>query len=81
MAGPLASRNALAQSAAKVVQWARREEERVFIIGGAVSFEIFFFLWGLGVGFRVVFGLTFYILRFFEFEGVFGYYYFFGVFM
>ncbi|KAL8911743.1 MAG: hypothetical protein Q9171_003135 [Xanthocarpia ochracea] len=29
-------RNALAQSANKVVQWARREEERIFIIGGAV---------------------------------------------
>ena len=37
MAGPSASRNALAQSANKVVQWVRREEERVFIIGGAVS--------------------------------------------
>ena len=37
VAGPHASRNALAQSANKVVQWVRREEERVFIIGGAVS--------------------------------------------
>ncbi|KAL8736665.1 MAG: hypothetical protein Q9166_000031 [cf. Caloplaca sp. 2 TL-2023] len=36
VAGPHASRNALAQSANKVVQWARREEERIFIIGGAV---------------------------------------------
>ena len=36
VAGQYASRNALAQSANKVVQWARREEERVFIIGGAV---------------------------------------------
>ncbi|KAL8690360.1 MAG: hypothetical protein Q9218_004183 [Villophora microphyllina] len=36
VAGPNASRNALAQSANKVVQWARREEERIFIIGGAV---------------------------------------------
>ncbi len=36
VAGPHASRNALAQSANKVIQWARREEERVFIIGGAV---------------------------------------------
>ncbi|KAL8686341.1 MAG: hypothetical protein Q9224_005476, partial [Gallowayella concinna] len=35
VAGPSASRNALAQSANKVVQWARREEERIFIIGGA----------------------------------------------
>lgn len=36
IAGPSATRNALAQSANKVVQWVRREEERVFIIGGAV---------------------------------------------
>ncbi|KAL8672867.1 MAG: hypothetical protein Q9168_002705 [Polycauliona sp. 1 TL-2023] len=36
VAGPSASRNALAQSANKVIQWARREEERIFIIGGAV---------------------------------------------
>ncbi len=34
--GPRASRNALAQSANKIVQWARREEERIFIIGGGV---------------------------------------------
>ncbi|KAI4102514.1 MAG: hypothetical protein L6R37_004341 [Teloschistes peruensis] len=38
VAGPNSSRNALAQSANKVVQWARREEERIFIIGGAVRF-------------------------------------------
>ncbi len=37
IAGPHASRNALAQSANKIVQWVRREEERIFIIGGAVS--------------------------------------------
>lgn len=36
VAGPKANRNALAQNANKVVQWARREEERIFIIGGAV---------------------------------------------
>ncbi|KAH0565126.1 hypothetical protein GP486_001477 [Trichoglossum hirsutum] len=36
VAGPNASRNALAQGANKVIQWVRREEERVFIIGGAV---------------------------------------------
>ncbi|KAF1946473.1 DUF254-domain-containing protein [Clathrospora elynae] len=30
------SRSALAQSANKIIQWVRREEERVFIIGGAV---------------------------------------------
>lgn len=30
------SRAALAQAANKVIQWVRREEERVFIIGGAV---------------------------------------------
>ena len=39
VAGPNAGRNALAQSTNKVVQWVRREEERVFIIGGAVSFH------------------------------------------
>ena len=37
VAGSHASRNALAQSANRVIQWIRREEERVFIIGGAVS--------------------------------------------
>lgn len=31
------NRNALSQSAGKIVQWAQREEERLFIIGGAVS--------------------------------------------
>ncbi|KAH6675702.1 vacuolar fusion protein-like protein mon1 [Halenospora varia] len=36
VAGPNASRVALAQSANKVIQWVKREEERVFIIGGAV---------------------------------------------
>ncbi|KAL8717526.1 MAG: hypothetical protein Q9225_005233 [Loekoesia sp. 1 TL-2023] len=36
VAGPNANRNALAQNANKVAQWARREEERIFIIGGAV---------------------------------------------
>ncbi|RFU36134.1 hypothetical protein B7463_g262, partial [Scytalidium lignicola] len=36
VAGPNASRSALAQGANKVVQWIRQEEERVFIIGGAV---------------------------------------------
>ncbi|OAL32881.1 hypothetical protein AYO20_07672 [Fonsecaea nubica] len=36
VAGPTASRSALAQSANKVVQWIQREEERIFIIGGAV---------------------------------------------
>ncbi|KAF2815057.1 DUF254-domain-containing protein [Mytilinidion resinicola] len=30
------SRTALAQAANKIIQWVRREEERVFIIGGAV---------------------------------------------
>ena len=37
VAGPSTSRNALAQGANKVAQWARREEERIFIVGGAVS--------------------------------------------
>ena len=36
VAGSTASRNALAQSANKVVQWIQKEEERIFIIGGAV---------------------------------------------
>ena len=36
VAGPQVSRAALAQGANKVVRWIRREEERVFIIGGAV---------------------------------------------
>lgn len=36
VAPPTTSRAALAQGAMKVVQWVRREEERVFIIGGAV---------------------------------------------
>ena len=36
VAGPSASRAALAQCANRLVQWIRREEERVFIIGGAV---------------------------------------------
>lgn len=36
VAGPQTSRAALVQGANRVVQWIRREEERVFIIGGAV---------------------------------------------
>jgi len=36
VAGPNASRASLAQGANKVIQWVKREEERVFIIGGAV---------------------------------------------
>ncbi|KAG4426655.1 Vacuolar fusion protein mon1 [Cadophora malorum] len=36
IAGPNASRAGLAQGANKVIQWVKREEERVFIIGGAV---------------------------------------------
>lgn len=36
VAGQHASRNALAQNANKIIQWVRREEERVFILGGAV---------------------------------------------
>jgi vacuolar fusion protein MON1 len=36
VAGPTTARNALAQSANRIVQWVQREEERVFIIGGAV---------------------------------------------
>jgi len=36
VAGPNATREALAHGANKVIKWIRREEERVFIIGGAV---------------------------------------------
>lgn len=36
VAGPATPRNALAQNANKVVQWIQREEERIFLIGGAV---------------------------------------------
>ncbi|KAH8815003.1 trafficking protein Mon1-domain-containing protein [Xylogone sp. PMI_703] len=36
VAGPNASRSSLAQGANKIAQWIRQEEERVFIIGGAV---------------------------------------------
>jgi hypothetical protein len=36
VAEPLTGRNALAQGANKVVQWVQREEERLFLIGGAV---------------------------------------------
>ncbi|KAJ6135117.1 hypothetical protein N7512_000277 [Penicillium capsulatum] len=38
VANPNANRNALAQSASKVAQWVQREEERLFIIGGAVRY-------------------------------------------
>ncbi|KAI4150572.1 MAG: hypothetical protein LQ340_003992 [Diploschistes diacapsis] len=36
VASPTTARNALAQSANRLVQWVRREEERIFIIGGAI---------------------------------------------
>ncbi|QSS57077.1 vacuolar fusion protein mon1 [Histoplasma capsulatum var. duboisii H88] len=36
VAGPNSNRNALSQSASKIAQWAQQEEERLFIIGGAV---------------------------------------------
>jgi vacuolar fusion protein MON1 len=36
VAGPNVSRAALTQGANRVVQWAKREEERLFIIGGGV---------------------------------------------
>ena len=36
VAGPNANRSALAQSASKIVRWVQQEEERLFIIGGAV---------------------------------------------
>jgi len=37
VASPTASRNTVVQGANKVLQWIRKEEERLFIIGGAVS--------------------------------------------
>lgn len=36
VAGPNSSRSGLAQGANRIVQWVKREDERVFIIGGAV---------------------------------------------
>lgn len=36
VAGPNASRGAVTQGANKILQWAKREEERIFIIGGGV---------------------------------------------
>ncbi|KAI2618898.1 vacuolar fusion protein MON1 [Hypoxylon sp. NC1633] len=36
VAGPNASRAVLTQGANKIIQWAKREEERLFIIGGGV---------------------------------------------
>ncbi|OJK02290.1 hypothetical protein ASPACDRAFT_41114 [Aspergillus aculeatus ATCC 16872] len=36
VAGANANRNALAQSVSKIIEWVRQEEERLFIIGGAV---------------------------------------------
>ena len=36
VAGPGTSREVVAREASRVVKWVRREEERVFIIGGAV---------------------------------------------
>ncbi|KAJ5136530.1 hypothetical protein N7448_005084 [Penicillium atrosanguineum] len=38
VAEPNANRNALVQSATKIAQWVHQEEERLFIIGGAVCF-------------------------------------------
>jgi len=39
IAEPSANRNALVQSASKIAQWVQQEEERLFIIGGAVSLQ------------------------------------------
>jgi len=36
IASPNTSRASLAQGASQVIQWVKREEERVFIVGGAV---------------------------------------------
>lgn len=43
MAGPDANRNAISQNANKIRQWVQQEEERLFIIGGAVGFSPIFF--------------------------------------
>lgn len=40
VAEPNANRNALVQSATKIAQWVQQEEERLFIIGGAVRFTM-----------------------------------------
>lgn len=37
VASPSANRNTLSRSASRIVQWAQKEGERLFIIGGAVS--------------------------------------------
>jgi vacuolar fusion protein MON1 len=42
VAGPDATRTALSQGANKIRQWVQKEEERLFIIGGAVSTSSFF---------------------------------------
>lgn len=36
VAGPNVSRATITQGANKIIQWAKREEERLFIIGGGV---------------------------------------------
>jgi putative NADH-flavin reductase len=38
VASPHSNRNAISQSANKIAKWVQQEEERIFIIGGAVSF-------------------------------------------
>lgn len=43
VAEPNANRNALVQCATKIAQWVQQEEERLFIIGGAVS-PLFYWL-------------------------------------
>ncbi|EIT73313.1 hypothetical protein AO1008_04493 [Aspergillus oryzae 100-8] len=47
VAGPNANRNALAHSASKIVQWVQQEEERLFIIGGAVRYLALVIISGL----------------------------------
>ena len=47
VAGPNAIRNALAHSASKIVQWVQQEEERLFIIGGAVRYLALVIISGL----------------------------------
>ena len=42
IAKPGASKQAVAQGASKIVHWVKKEEERIFIVGGAVSVPLIF---------------------------------------
>lgn len=41
VAEPNANRSVLAQSASRIAQWVQKEEERLFIIGGAVRYTLY----------------------------------------